>query len=61
MTKPVNGREYITVPAVNFDSVVKDACPNKIKIDVEGAEYSFMPYKFLIVLNVWLWKYLSIR
>ena len=46
MTKPVNGREYITVPAVNFDSVVKDACPNKIKIDVEGAEYSFMPYKF---------------
>jgi FkbM family methyltransferase len=46
MTREVNGRDCVTVPALNFDKIIQDTKPNKIKIDVEGAEYGFMPYIF---------------
>jgi len=43
MTREVRGRDSITVRAVNFRKIIYDIAPNKIKIDVEGAEYGFMP------------------
>jgi len=46
MTRPVNGRESIEVETVSFSSLVNELKPNKIKIDVEGAEYDFLPFVF---------------
>tara|TARA_R110002051_G_scaffold159926_1_gene231386 strand:- start:7649 stop:8293 length:645 start_codon:yes stop_codon:yes gene_type:complete len=46
MTRKVNGRDSVRVKALNFDKIIKKVMPNKIKIDVEGAEYGFMPYIF---------------
>ncbi len=46
MTRPVRGREGVTVRAENFDEIIEARQPNKIKIDVEGGEYSFMPTVF---------------
>ena len=46
MTRPVNGRESIEVETVSFNSLINEIKPNKIKIDVEGAEYDFLPYEF---------------
>lgn len=46
MTRKVNGRDSVKVKALNFDKIIKETKPNKIKIDVEGAEYGFMPYVF---------------
>ena len=46
MTRPVNGRESIEVETVSFSDLINEIKPNKIKIDVEGAEYDFLPYEF---------------
>tara|TARA_R100000995_G_scaffold84795_1_gene64879 strand:- start:692 stop:1360 length:669 start_codon:yes stop_codon:yes gene_type:complete len=46
MTRPVRGREGVEVEAKNFDEIITSKQPNKIKIDVEGGEYSFMPTVF---------------
>ena len=46
MTRPVNGRESIEVETVSFNSLINEIKPNKIKIDVEGAEYDFLPFEF---------------
>ena len=46
MTKPVNGRESIEVETVSFSDLINEIKPNKIKIDVEGAEYDFLPFEF---------------
>ena len=46
MTRPVNGRESIEVETVSFSDLINEIKPNKIKIDVEGAEYDFLPFEF---------------
>jgi|TARA_R100001079_G_scaffold76789_1_gene41509 FkbM family methyltransferase len=46
MIRPVNGRESIEVETVSFGDLINEIKPNKIKIDVEGAEYDFLPYEF---------------
>jgi len=46
MIRPVNGRESIKVETVSFGDLINQIKPNKIKIDVEGAEYDFLPYEF---------------
>ena len=46
MIRPVNGRESIKVETVSFGDLINEIKPNKIKIDVEGAEYDFLPYEF---------------
>jgi len=46
MTREVKGRDAVKVLALNFNDIINDRKPNKIKIDVEGAEYGFMPYVF---------------
>jgi FkbM family methyltransferase len=46
MTREVRGRDAVKVLALKFDDIINDRKPNKIKIDVEGAEYGFMPYVF---------------
>mgnify|MGYP003114803403 FL=1 len=46
MTRPVNGRESIEVETVSFSDLINEIKPNKIKIDVEGAEYGFLPFEF---------------
>ena len=46
MTRPVNGRESIKVETVSFSDLINEIKPNKIKIDVEGAEYDFLPFEF---------------
>ena len=43
MIRPVNGRENIEVETVSFSNLINEIKPNKIKIDVEGAEYGFLP------------------
>ena len=43
MTREVRGRDSISVRAENFFDILNKLKPNKIKIDVEGAEYGFMP------------------
>ena len=44
MLKPVNGRNCIEVSSVSFSDLIQKHRPNKIKIDVEGAEYDFLPF-----------------
>ena len=46
MTREVRGRDSISVEAENFSDIIDKLTPNKIKIDVEGAEYGFMPIEF---------------
>ena len=46
MTREVRGRDSISVRAENFCKIIDKLKPNKIKIDVEGAEYGFMPIEF---------------
>ena len=46
MTRPVRGREGVTVRAENFGKILHNRQPNKVKIDVEGGEYGFMPITF---------------
>ena len=46
MTREVRGRDSISVKAENFCKIIDKLKPNKIKIDVEGAEYGFMPIEF---------------
>ena len=46
MIRPVNGRENIEVETVSFSNLINEIKPNKIKIDVEGAEYGFLPFEF---------------
>ena len=46
MTREVRGRDAVKVLALKFDDIIQQTKPNKIKIDVEGAEYGFMPYVF---------------
>ena len=46
MIRPVNGRESIEVETVSFGDLINEIKPNKIKIDVEGAEYDFLPFEF---------------
>ena len=46
MTREVRGRDSISVRAENFYKIIFKLKPNKIKIDVEGAEYGFMPIEF---------------
>ena len=46
MLKPVNGRDFIEVGSVAFSKLIEKHKPNKIKIDVEGAEYGFLPFVF---------------
>ena len=46
MIRPVNGRESIEVETVSFGDLINEIKPNKIKIDVEGAEYDLLPYEF---------------
>tara|TARA_R110000824_G_C15183118_1_gene673978 strand:+ start:35 stop:709 length:675 start_codon:yes stop_codon:yes gene_type:complete len=46
MTRPVRGREGVTVRAENFSRIIDEIEPNKVKIDVEGGEYGFMPIEF---------------
>ena len=43
MTREVRGRDSISVKAENFYKIMFKLKPNKIKIDVEGAEYGIMP------------------
>ena len=44
MLKPVNGRNCIEVSSVSFSDLIQKHRPNKIKIDVEGAVYDFLPF-----------------
>ena len=46
MIRPVNGRESIEVETISFGDLINEIKPNKIKIDVEGAEYGFLPFEF---------------
>jgi len=46
MLKSVNGRGSIEVSSVSFSDLIQKHRPNKIKIDVEGAEYDFLPFTF---------------
>jgi FkbM family methyltransferase len=41
-TVPTRGRTQIEVPAYSWDGLLKKFKPNKIKIDCEGAEYTFL-------------------
>ena len=46
MLRPVNGRGSVEVSSVSFSDLIQKHKPNKIKIDVEGAEYDFLPFTF---------------
>ncbi|MFO0448608.1 MAG: FkbM family methyltransferase [Pseudomonadota bacterium] len=41
-TVPTRGRDVVTVPAVEFAKLLHDYTPTKLKVDCEGAEYSFV-------------------
>lgn len=41
-TVPTRGRDTVTVPAVQWQTLLSGVHPNKIKIDCEGAEYAFL-------------------
>ena len=46
MLRSVNGRDSVEVSSVSFSDLIEKHKPNKIKIDVEGAEYDFLPFTF---------------
>lgn len=41
-TVPTRGREVIIVKAINMENLLAEVRPTKIKLDCEGAEYSFL-------------------
>lgn len=41
-TLPIRGRQKVTVPAVNIDTLIQEHNINKLKVDIEGSEWNVL-------------------